>query len=117
MSKGYAQEIVEALNWLLKEQGRPSLEINSILFVMDTDVSYEGEWTVPASKLIRQEQLDELIKPIITGGPSWIHAYLLPTTDHQSLITLRFGASIGNPTPSINVSIEINWFVKVIEDK
>ena len=116
MSKTYAQEFVEALNWLLKEQGRPPLEINSLLFVMDTDVSYEGEWTVPASKLTKQEQLDEQIKPIITSGPSWIHAYLLPTTDHQSLITLRFGAPIGNSNPSINVSIEVNRVVKVIED-
>jgi hypothetical protein len=33
------------------------------------------------------------------------------------LVALRFGASIGNPTPSINVSIEVNRVVKVIENK
>lgn len=113
MPISYAQETIAGLNWLLQKGEHPPLENSRIMFVLDTDVSYEDEWTVPASKLIKTEQLDKQIEPIISSGPDWIHANLIPTTDRRQLITLRFGASVGNPAPSINVSCEVHQVIKV----
>jgi hypothetical protein len=116
MSKSYAQEIIAALNTFLLAKGHPKLEDEVVMFVMDDDITYEGDCIVSASKLIKPELLDKLIEPLVSTGPSWIHANLISTTNHRSLITLRFGALVGNPLPNINVSYESNKIAKVFND-
>lgn len=111
MPVSYAQKIVAALGVLRRDGG--SFTVEDLVFAMDQDVDYRGPWRVLSSKLIQPGQLDELIMPITSRGPSWIHANLIPTSDGRSLVTLRFGSCVGNPSPNINVSREVAKSIEV----
>ena len=112
-----SQRVVAALNALLRNGGCPHLGDEEIAFVLDDDIDYGAEWTVSSSALLDPEQLEELARPIMSGGPSWVHANLISTVERRPLITLRFGAPVGNPEPSINVSQEVSRVVTVVSSE
>lgn len=114
MRRSYAQEIIRSLNALLQSGGYPTLGEEDALFVMDEEVDYGTEWKVGASELVGARQLGELLAPVLSGGCSWIHAHLIRTREGRPVVTLRFGAPIGNASPSLNVSHEVNDVIKVV---
>lgn len=113
MSSDYEEIILESINKLLNYENLPSMTNQNLYYAMEEDVNRE-DYTISFKNTFFREKLNSIIKPVITKGPSWIHANLLVTTENLNLITLRFGALVGNPNPSINVSYEKNKTVKII---
>lgn len=113
MNTNYETKILERINSLLSEIKYPHIMNQHLFFVMDENVNYDMEWTVLEGDLFPLERLNEIIKPVINKGPSWIHANFVSTAKDFNLITLKFGALVGNPNPSINVSLEPNSKIKI----
>jgi len=114
MKFDYAKAIINKINFLLKQTNKGFLNTQKLFFVMDEDVNYEKEGTVNKEKLIYPIKANEFLEPILINGPSWIHASLISTTKNFNLITIRFGALVGNNDPSINMSLETNFKATVI---
>ncbi len=115
MNTDYSQEIIDSVNRFLDAQCKPTVSLNEIVFAMDADVNYGALWSVPLSKVIQPSKFRGIVTPLISKGPSWIHANLIPTSDHRSLVTISIGNIVGNPSPQINVSIEVNKIVEIVE--
>lgn len=107
------EDLLASLNDFLLRQGQPALGRQEVLFAWDEDVVYDGlaSCRVPRSRLHSAQEFDPLLRDRTQGGPSWIHSNLLPPTPHPTrIITVRVGALVGNPSPSVNVSAERDSF-------
>lgn len=114
MSPDYPQKIIDTLNSLLNNRVKPRISLSNCLFAKDEDINYGEIWSIHSSKLIPPDQFHEVIAPTLENGPSWIHANLISALNNKSIITLTFGANVGNPNPHINVSFELDKTVNVI---
>lgn len=117
MSNNYVKRILERINPFLEDIKHPLLIEEYLAFAMDDEIDYGdngSEGIVSSLSIIHPKKLKDVIEPIVSKGPSWIHANLIPTTENYYLITLKFGAFIGNHNPSINVSCEPDKIVKVV---
>jgi hypothetical protein len=121
-TNSYLQTFYEEMHSFYGENFHFPLEEKDILFVMDDDIDYGidetghfgREPTVSSLKLFLPLEVESVIKPTVFSGPDWIQVNLFLTKDNRFLITLRFGQSVGNPRPSINVGAE-RQRVKIIE--
>ena len=102
----YLAQILSRLNEWLSVQNL-YLTTDNVLFVRDDAVNYEhNPCRVDQTDLVSAAQFDEVFASMLAGGPSWIHANVIPTGNGLFLITMIAGQKIGNPKPSINVSYE-----------
>lgn len=115
MAKNYLKEILTKLNKLLESENLPSVREDQTAFVMEKDVNYAEEWTVSGSKVFYADNLNDVIAPLVINGPSWIHANMLFTAEKIKIITLRFGASVGNSNPNINTSFERDKMIIIVD--
>ena len=110
MNNDYLEDIIQRLNDCLPEA---HVGQNNMVLAADEDVSYEGTARrVRRQSLIRPDQFQEKIAPALAGGPSWIHANVIPMPDSRFLVTIAAGARIGNSHPSINISHELGRMVE-----
>jgi hypothetical protein len=109
----YLQEIIDELTQLLAPKGKTPLRLADVIFARDDDVTYGTECQIHRSKLVEASRFDSFL-PLFAGGPSWIHANLILSSVKPYLITIRTGSLVGNPSPSINVSVEKRE-VKILE--
>ena len=110
----YLDAILEAMNCALPVEHVPVTSANT-LFVSDADVDYWGQARrVHHGRLISPQQSQTRLVPLLEGGPSWIHANLVPLRGAGFLVTVAAGARVGNPRPSINVSHELNRLAEIV---
>ncbi len=105
-------DIIQRLNdcW---PKAQEHVSQGNILLAADADVTYEGTARrISRQSLVRPEQFQEKIGPTLAGGPSWIHANVIPMPDSRFLVTIAAGARIGNAHPSINISHELGRLVE-----
>jgi hypothetical protein len=100
----YRAIIQTALDDLLLQNGQNFLKGNRIFFASDDDLSHE-DWTIQESNILEDDLVDNFLRTNAEGR-SWIHANLNQTDDKRFLITIRTGAKVGNPNPSVNVSFD-----------
>jgi hypothetical protein len=108
----YQRIIQSKLEEMLPRDGQLSLESKHILFAPDDALSYE-EWTILKSDILQLNSVNNFLQDIAERR-DWILANLIPTSDKNFLITIRVGAKVGNPNPSINTSCQLNKMVKII---
>lgn len=113
MNNNYVQEIIKNLNAFLESKGFPKVSVRDVIFVMDEDVMYTTEEIITVQKIVSAEKIEKLIAPLIKAGPSWIHINLFSSKESFKFVTLKFGASVGNPSPNINVSYEKDKTINV----
>jgi hypothetical protein len=111
-----ALKIIQSLNHLLKREGHAALNVDTVKFALDSDVKYaQQKCLVPRSKLVNGKGINLFFKEVSDGGPSWIHANLIQTDNHNHILTIRVGAKIGNENPTINVSLETNSVAFIVD--
>ena len=101
----FIQNILTSVNQLLSSRNRDALDQLTVLFALEEDVDYQV--TVKVRKTYDLEGIEERIKEVMQQGPSWVHANLLCDETGTYIIALKFGALVGNPNPTINVSFEL----------
>jgi len=96
------------LNTLALSQGIGRLDRAAILFALDSDISFgsTASATVAAERLKGIAEFARTLEGHVSGGPSWVHLNLLESSDGRCIVTLAFGAKVGNPHPSVNVSVD-----------
>ena len=112
MAKNFTEHILGKLNSYLSAVNRPTITTKNLVFVLDDKIEYGAKSVVSNSSLIEPEQIERVIEPFLSKGPSWIHANLISIED-LSIITLKFGGLVGNPNPSLNVSYEPNLKLEI----
>lgn len=116
-SDDYQRRILETVDSLLSHAGAPPVASEDLVFAFEGDLRYEREHRmISRSKLVPPEEFSERIAPSLGGGPSWIHVNIIPMAGNCLLVTIRSGAKIDNPVPSINASHELHRFATVVED-
>ena len=93
---------------------------DNVLFVQDAAVRYSaGSWQcgVRQEDLVAKEQFASAFREMLTGGPGWVHANLIPFGDGRFLITLCAGRKVGNPQFNLNLSFEPDKTAQVISTK
>ncbi len=113
----YLAQIFHALNqWQLARDVR--FTEGNVLFVRDDAVEYGAEERrVHQEQVVSAERFTATFAPLLAGGPSWIHANVVPFGENRFLITVAAGRQIGNPRPSINVSYEPEKQAEIILTK
>ena len=109
----------------LSLNGRGRLTENNVLFVQDAAVEYSvgsRQCSVRPEDLVTVEQFSSAFGEMLSGGPGWVHANLIPfgsnqTGDNRFLITLRAGQKVGNPQFSLNLSSEPNKTAEILSTK
>lgn len=114
-------QIFQHLNHWLSDPSLVVTEENTV-FVRDDAVEYPADghsrrYRVRQEDLIATDQFSWAFGEMLSGGPDWIHANLVPFGDSRFLITLCAGRKIGNPQPSINISYEPNKTAEIISTK
>lgn len=92
----------------------------NVLFVQDAAVKYPAgsrQCSVWQEDLVAAEQFSSAFGEMLTGGPVWIHANLIPFGDNRFLITLCAGRKVGNPQFSLNLSFEPNRTAEIISTR
>lgn len=56
------------------------------------------------SDLISLERSSDFLREILQGGPSWVHVNI-SKSDEYSILSICRGKQVGNPEPTINVSL------------
>ena len=120
-----AQSIQQFNQSSLPLNGRVRLTENNVLFVQDAAVEYSvgsRQCSVRPEDLVTVEQFSSAFGEMLSGGPEWVHANLIPfgsnqTGNNQFLITLRAGQKVGNPQLSLNLSSEPNRTAEIISTK
>ncbi len=110
-------QIFHALNqWLSDCDAR--FDESNVLFVRDDAVEYGAEkrW-VHQEQMVSAERFSDAFAPLLTGGPSWIHANAVPMNGGGFLITVAAGQKTGISHPSINVSYEPEKQAEIILTK
>ena len=105
--------------------GGVRLTENNVLFVQDAAVEYPvgcRQCSVRPEDLVTVEQFSSAFGEMLSGGPGWVHANLIPFGNNQTgegkfLITLRAGQKVGNPQFSLNLSSELNKTAEIISAK
>lgn len=105
--------------------GRVRLTEENVLFVQDAAVKYPAgsyQYSVCQEDLVTAEQFSSAFGEMLSGGPGWVHANLIPfgndqIGDNRYLITLRSGQKVGNPQFSLNLSSEPNKTIEIISTK
>lgn len=116
-TNSYLTQILDALNqWLSARDVRFTEE--NVLFIRDDAVEYGAEKRrVHQEQLVTAERFSDAFALLLAGGPSWIHANVVPFEDDRFLITVAAGRKIGSPRPSINVSYEPEKRAEIILTK
>lgn len=114
-------QIIQRLNHWLSDPSLLVTEENA-LFVRDAAVKYPTGnrsrcYGVRQEDLIPAEKFSWAFGDLLSGGPSWIHANLIPFGESRFLITIIAGAKIGNPHPSINISYEPDKTAEILSTK
>ena len=112
-------------SWALS--GGKRLTPKNVCFIYDAAVQYPvgnrssssrpsqcGVWQ---EDLVAPEQFAQAFNEMLTGGPNWIHANLIPFGENQFLITLCAGRKVGSSRSSINISYEPNKTVEIVSLK
>ncbi len=120
-TNGTLAQIIQRLNRWLSDFSLVVTEEN-LLFVHDSAVEYPVDnrslrYGVRWEDLITAEKFSWAFEEMLSGGPDWIHANLVPFGDNQFLITLCAGRKVGTPNPSINISYELDKMAEVISTK
>ncbi len=98
------------------EQKGIQIDLSDARFAQEEDIIFTPPsfWSIPKSKVVGIDRLNRLAS-LFDGGPSWIHGNLILSGKYPPLISLATGAPVGNPNPSVNVSVqEIDL---VVEDR
>lgn len=98
---------------MLQSHSHLSLKDKHIHFSLEYASLYEN-WILHKSDIIEESLVNDFLQNIAKER-SWIHANLIPTEDQNFLITIRVGAKVGNPNPSINISFQKNKIVRIID--
>ncbi len=114
-------QIIQRLNHWLSDPSLVVTEENA-LFVRDNAVEYPADnrsrcCGVRREDLITADQFSQAFGELPSGGPSWIHANLIPFSDSRFLITIIAGEKIGNSHPSINISYEPDKTAEILSTK
>lgn len=110
-------QILSRLNEWTSERNLHFTETN-VLFVRDDAVNYSAESVcVQQQHLVTAEQFQQAFGPMLAGGPSWIHANVIPLGGQRFIVTLIAGQKIGSPKPSINVSYEPEKTAEILSAK
>jgi hypothetical protein len=97
-------DLIASINKLLESRGEKKLHLDSVLFAIATDVVFNEVCTV--AKCYGPVSVKAILEEKARPGPSWIHASLVRGATGTNLVVLEFGANVGNPQPTINVSYE-----------
>lgn len=98
----------DILGGMLESHGQHRINFDDGLFVKDSDIAFDldrNTYTISRSVLFDTTATD-LLTEMWAGGPSWVHFALILSLDEKPLVSLSTGASLGNPAPAINVSLE-----------
>jgi len=107
-SNSYLQQILHSLNCFLPME-RAQVNPGNVMFAREEDVEFQATARrVPQSCLISADQFPGPLAGLFAAGPSWINASAIPLVNGRFLITIATGRGIGNPSPSINVSHELD---------
>lgn len=111
------QEILDRLHsWLPDNRSAPTAA--NTLFARDADIESEGaNRRIREAHLMSPAQSEGVIAGWLEGGPSWLHANLIPMRGGRFLVTVAAGAPVGSPRPSINLSHELDKVVEVVESR
>ncbi len=112
MTNSFTKNILKRLNSFLNTMNHSPITTNNLFFVLDDKIGYGVEPVVSGLSLISSEQIEETVDPLMSKGPSWVHANLVPV-GKLNIITLRFGEQVGNPNPNVNVSYEPNLKLRI----
>lgn len=112
MKKQYEQIILDSINELLKREGITQLTLEQTEFCLDDDVNYDT-YTINHYNIFNKENFIEILTALFDGGPDWIHGNLMSYESKGYIITLKAGKKVGNPNPTINVSLELNRKLKM----
>ena len=97
--------IHERLSDLLHQLGRPIPNLDGAQYVVERDVDTGPPLTVSRGRLISPTTFEDTLHRFGEGA-SWIHANLYLTTAGDPVIGLSHGALVGNPQPTLNVSVD-----------
>lgn len=96
--------IISTLNDFLASRNNTIVDLDSAVFAYNGDVVIEGRFIL--KKCYSAKAIRSTLGEKTCGGPSWIHANLVIGPLGEQVIILDFGANVGNPDPTINVSFE-----------
>ena len=112
---------------LWASSGGARLTEKNVFFIYDAAVQYPvgsrsssgrpsqcGVWQ---EDLVTAERFHQAFDEMMTGGPDWIHANLIPFGENLFLITLCAGRKVGSPRPSINITHEPNKTAEILSAK
>ena len=101
---------------LWASSGGIRLTEKNVYFIYDAAVQYPvgsrssssrpsqcGVWQ---EDLVTAERFNQAFDEMMTGGPNWIHANLIPFGENQFIITLCAERKVGSSRSSINISYE-----------
>lgn len=100
----FLRAVVTSLNQLLRSGREEEIDLNSLVFAFADDVAFGTVCVV--SKSYSPRNIQEILEEKLRNGPSWVHANLVRGKTGTKVVVLEFGASVGNPRPTINVSYE-----------
>jgi hypothetical protein len=110
------EAVIQRLNELAARRGREPVRLEAVQYVLDSSVDYGANPPqVAAAALMGPDECRQLLSSR-TAGASWVHASLTRTDDGRPLVTIAIGPIVGNPEPSLNVSIEREQIVTVRGD-
>lgn len=107
--------ILDRLNELLVGRGWATIDPSEVRWVFDESVSWGEDASVAADALLKGPEAEAEIRRRGEGS-SWIHANLTRSSDGRPLVTLDVGARVGNPAPTINVSVERDRTITIEKD-
>lgn len=97
--------IVDRLNAVRRSRNEDPIELSSTSFVFDSDVEYGAQIRVAADALQAADDMERTLSESARGA-SWVHGNLIFTETGEPIVTIAWGADVGNPDPTVNVSIE-----------
>lgn len=96
--------LIRSLNNLLTSKQAPNIDLGSVDFAFADDVFFNDVCMV--RRRYSSEEVQSTLDKMIRSGPSWVHGNLVRGGPGKNVVVLDFGAGVGNPQPTINVSYE-----------
>lgn len=96
--------IVETLSSFLLGRCNVRFQLEDVAFTVADQIVFDGKYVV--RRCYSFWALDAEFSAMVSKGPDWIHANFVESPNSKNLILISFGADVGNPSPTINLSHE-----------